>query len=159
MGFSDILLAPFRRLFCPPLLSTPFSTIKMPPLFVTTLLCGGSFAIIASGVVFCFVTNMPMVGFLSDGQGKVVPHWISPNGISHQFLAEGIIASMTFTLGAGALLAAFYEIMKEDDKKSDIDRILTFYGYSGPLWPTLAMAVFRVKLPQYFPTFVKSRHF
>jgi hypothetical protein len=158
MGLSDFLLAPFRRFFCPPLLNTPFSTIKMPPLFLTTLLCVGSFFIIASGFVFCFVTKMPMVGYARDEQGNIVASWISPNGLSHQYLAEGIIASMTFTLGAGALLASFYEMTKDESKKDDWDNLLTYYAYSAPFWPLLAMAVFRMKIPSYIPTFVKPRH-
>jgi hypothetical protein len=155
MGLSEFLLIPFRRAFRPPVLNTPFSTIKMPSVVLTLPICGISFFIITSGFVYCFVTGMPMVGYSRDESQRIVASWISPNGLSSQFLAEGIIAAMTFTLGAASLIVAFYEVMKPEKDKSEFDRFLTYFAYSAPFWQFAALQVFRMKIPAYFPTFRK----
>jgi hypothetical protein len=159
MGLSEFLLIPFRRGFRPPALDTPFSTIKMPSVILTLPICVISFFIITSGFVFCFVTGMPMVSYTRDEHQNVVSSWISPHGLSHQFLAEGIVAALTFTLGAASLIAAFYELTKPEKDKTDFDDFLKMFGFTAPFWQICALQVFRMKLPSYFPTFTKPMRY
>jgi hypothetical protein len=156
MGLSEFLLIPFRRRFRPPVLETPFSTIKMPSVALTVPLCGLSFFIITSGFIYCFVTGMPMVGYTRDEQQRIVAAWISPNGLSHQYLAEGIVVAFTFTLGAAALIVSFYELTKPEKDKTELDHFLTMFGYTAPLWEFFALHIFRMKIPSYFPSFTKA---
>jgi hypothetical protein len=152
MSLSRLLLAPYR-FFRPPTLRTPFSTLKMPPLFLTALLCAASFVVVASGFVFCFVSGIPLVWYSRDARGAVVAEWISPNGLAHQYLAEGIVAALTFALGAGALLSAFYEATKREREKGGADRWLAAFAYTAPAWPLIALLVYRLKIPSYLPRF------
>jgi hypothetical protein len=154
MTVQDLLLSPFRKYFRAPVLEIPFSTIKMPQVWLTVTLCLASFFVISSGYIYCFVTGMPMVGYSRDQYGTIVQSWISP-GVSSQYLAEGIIAAIIFTMGAGSLIAAFYIIHIPEKQRSDLDGWIASFGYTCPIWQILALVLFRVKIPSYFPSILQ----
>ena len=95
---------------------------------------------------------MPMIGYRRNENGQIVSSWIDPNGLSSQYLAEGMIASMMYSLGAGAFIAAFY-LMTKRGNFTGVDDALCVYAYSCPVWPILSFLVFHQKIPSYFPRF------
>lgn len=152
MGFSDLLMRPFEKYFNPPALNTPVSTIKWPNIYYSTIVLFASFLIITSGTIFCFVNGMPMIGYRRNEQGQIIASWIDPNGLSSQYLAEGMIASMIFSLGAGSFITAFY-LLRKKGKRTGVDDALALYAYSCPFWPILSFFVFQQKIPSYFPRY------
>lgn len=158
MGFSELLLYPFKKHFKAPILVTPVSTIKLPPTGVTVTLVFLSFFVIVGGFIYCFVNGIPMVGYRRDQHGNPVPSWIDPNGLSSQFLAEGMVASMIFSLGALSIMCAFYVMNKsKKEKEGEFDKYLRGFGYTAPLWTFLAFQLFHIKIPNYFPYFSIDR--
>jgi hypothetical protein len=127
----------------------------MPNISLTLGLCIASFFAITSGAVHCFVTESPMMGYSRNEQGKIVASWMM-GGVSQQLLAEGIIASLTYSLGACSLIVAFYEITKPEKSKTEIDRYLAAFAYSAPFWAFCSFQVFKMKIPSYFPSFGKK---
>lgn len=152
MGLTEILLKPFQKWFNPPLVSTPFSTIILPPSTITITLLVSSFFIICSGIIFCYVRNMPMVGAIRRPDGGVSLSWIDLGSISNQFLAEGLIASALFTISACSIISSLY-IMQVRRPLSEIEKLLKFYGYSSPFWCFCSFLIFRAKIPSFFPIF------
>ncbi|OHS94070.1 hypothetical protein TRFO_39737 [Tritrichomonas foetus] len=156
MKFTELLLLPFQRFFKPPVLHTPLSTIQWPNIIFSTCLLFVSFLVISGGVVFCYVNGMPMIGYHRDQSGQIVSSWIDPNGLSSQYLAEGIIASLMFSLGAASFMAAFF-VMTKKGKPTEIDRLLNIFACSAPVWPIMSLFVFKQKIPSYFPAFSLGR--
>lgn len=152
MGASEFLMKPFQKWFCPPLVSTPFSTIVLPPSIITITLLIASFFIICSGIIFCYVRNMPMVGASRRPDGSVAFSWIDLGSISNQFLAEGIIASALFTISACSIISSLY-IIQCKGKLSEFEKLLKIYGYSSPFWCFCSFLIFRAKIPSFFPLF------
>ncbi|KAK8895094.1 hypothetical protein M9Y10_023536 [Tritrichomonas musculus] len=152
MGLSEILMKPFQKWFNPPIINTPFSTITLPPSFITISLLITSFFIICSGIIFCYVRNMPMVGAIRRHDGSVSVSWIDLGSLSNQFLAEGMIASLLFTISACSIIASLY-IIQCKEPLSEIQKILKVYGYSSPFWCFCSFLIFRAKIPSFFPMF------
>lgn len=152
MPISDILMYPFQKFFNPPLINTPMSTIKWPNIYLSTSLLFASFFVITGGFIYCFVNQMPMIGYRRNENGQIVSSWIDPNGLSSQYLAEGMIASMMYSLGAGSFIAAFYLMIKRSPF-TGFDEFLCIFAYSCPFWPILSFFVFHQKIPSYFPRY------
>lgn len=142
----DFLLTPFKKWFKAPTIETPFSTIKLPPLGVIITIIFASFAVITSGFVFCVVRGMPMMGYTRGRDGKPKASWIDLHGLSNQFLAEGIVAAMMFSLAAASLISAVYILSKpESEELSDIQEALKKFAYTSPLWCMLSYQIFSMK--------------
>jgi hypothetical protein len=135
------------------MLDTTVSTIELPRLSFTLLITLLSFLVITSGFVFCYVNGMPMVGMTRDQHGNYKSMWISNQGMSSQFLAEGLVAAMAYTCGACSLIAAVYELEKDEADKTEVDNFLEMFAYTSPIWGILAFFVFNMKIPQYVPVF------
>jgi small-conductance mechanosensitive channel len=116
-----------------------------------------SFFTITSGSVYCIVTGISMVGYSQNDDGEMVLSWISTD-MSEQFIAEGIIAALCFTLCAAALIVSFYEIVKPNQDKAEIDDYLRQFAFTAPLWLICIILVFRMKIPAYFPSFFKMHN-
>jgi hypothetical protein len=155
MTIQDLLLFPFRKYFRAPGLDIPFSTIKMPRVWLTVTLCLGSFFVITSGYIYCFVSGTPMVGYSRDQFGGILQTWISPS-LSSQYLTEGIMAAIIFTMGAGSLIAAFYAIHIPEKQQSELDHWIALFGYTCPVWQVFALVLFRMKIPSYFPAIFRQ---
>jgi hypothetical protein len=153
MGLANLFIRPFEKYFRPPILDTPISTIRLPAPGLTVTVCVVSFFIITSGFVFCFVNGMPMTGYYRDENGHPTMTWIAKNGLSSQYLAEGLIASGTYSLGALSLIAAFYEMNKNAAEMTEIDRFFVGFAYTAPIWAYAGFNVFHMKIPSYFPKF------
>lgn len=152
MGFTEFLLRPYQKWFNAPEIEIPFSTIPMPDIKITTVLVFASFFIIVGGNIFCFVNGIPTYGYERGQDGKPVLVWISSNNLSYQFVAEGVIASMVFSVGAGAMIAMFYVLNKKGEL-SEIENVLKYYAATAPLWILVSLILFRVKIPSYAPSF------
>lgn len=150
---SDFLLLPFKRWFRPPILETPLSTIEIPKTYITVPLCLFSFFVIASGTVYCFVNKMPMTGYIRDDRGRIIPTWIDRHGISNQYLAEGLIAALAYSIGACSLIAAYQVLGKSDEEMTGVEVALKMFGMSAPVWAMCAFWIFHEKIPSYFPMF------
>ena len=152
MPLSEILLIPFKKYFKPPVVETPFSTIKMPSIYITVSLVFLSFFVIVGGFIFCYVNDMPLFGYARNQNGQIYQTWIDTHGIGSQLLAEGMLCSLTYSLGAASLIAAFYA-MTHEKEKSDFVKFVGYFGCSTPIWMFLAFQIFRMKIPSYFPKF------
>lgn len=152
MGFIELLLKPFNKWFLPPVVNTPFSTIKLPPAFVTILLFFVSFFVICSGTIFCYVRGMPMVGGVRTNDGRVVPSWIDVGNISNQFLAEGMVASFMFTVAALSIITGIIVIQIKGEL-SDFQYFLKLFAYSAPFWCFCSFSIFNAKFQSFFPSF------
>ncbi|KAH0794324.1 oligosaccharyltransferase complex subunit OSTC-like [Histomonas meleagridis] len=155
MPLSETLLIPFKKFFKAPVVETPISTIKMPSTAVTTTLVFISFFVIVGGFIFCYVNNMPLFGYARNQNGQIYQTWIdTQGGLSSQLLAEGILCSFVYTLGAASVIAAFYAMSHEHDKdKGEFVKFMGLFGCSTPIWMFLAFQLFRMKIPSYFPKF------
>jgi hypothetical protein len=147
MGLGEWLLVPFRTWFrAPRQVDTPFSTIKVPPTQILVTLVFGSFCIITSGFVFCLVRGMPMMGAALDRDGRPFMTWMSGDGVSGQFLAEGIIAAMMFACAAAAFIAAYVILRKPDNELTEFDQYLRYFSFSAPFWCLLSYRIFQAKI-------------
>jgi hypothetical protein len=145
MGLSDALLFPFRRFFCPPLLTTSFSTIKVPGVTVLMFLTILSFSVITSGTVFCFVRDIPMIGAIHTNNG-IRPSWIDNQGIHSQFGTEGWVAAALLSFSALAFIAAAAAARKPDgEPPAEFDAALRIFGFTAPGWCFLSYVIFRTK--------------
>ena len=142
----DFLLVPFRRWFRAPVIETPFSTIRVPPVPVMMAIIFVSFGVITSGFVFCLVRHSSMTGYVRGRDGKPFISWIDVGSISNQFLAEGMVAAMIFSLAAASLIGAFYILDKPNGEElSDLEKFIKKFSYTAPLWCFFSYEIFRVK--------------
>jgi hypothetical protein len=148
---SDILLAPFLNIFCPPLIETPFSTLSVPTVHLTLPACLISFFLIVSGVVYCSVTEAPWIGYIPTENDEPSISWIAVGDVETQFLTEGLVAGIFLSFGALSLIALFYEASKVDLRKRS--RVLRSCGMSAPFWIFATFVIFRLKVPAYLPSF------
>ena len=149
---ADLLLLPFTRWVRAPVIETPISTIQMPSTYISVPICVLSFFVITSGTIYCFVNNMPMSGYYRDDRGRIRSTWMS-EGLSNQYLAEGLVAALTLSAGACALIAAYQVMGKEDEELTGVEMSIKWFGVSAPLWAFFTFHVFRMKIPSYFPMF------
>lgn len=157
MKLSELSLLPFRYL-SPPTISTPFSTIRVPPTPVTMGIVFASFIFISGGFVFCHVKGMPAAGYVRGRDGKVYSTWIDYGNIGNQFLFEGIVASSLFSLAAASIMSAFVILLRDDDERSEKNKndfysILEKFAMSSPIWCILSYAIFHMKIPSFSPRF------
>jgi hypothetical protein len=144
---GETLLVPFRKWFrAPQQVDTPFSTIKVPPIQLLVVLIFASFCVITSGFVFCVVRGMPMMGYTRNREGKPVASWMSSDGISSQFLAEGIIAAMMFACAAAAFIAGYVVLRKPQKEWTEADQYLRYFSFSAPFWCLLSYRIFSEKV-------------
>jgi hypothetical protein len=74
-------------------------------------------------------------------------------------MTEGFIAAGAMAIGGCALIAGFYELNKDESAKSIIDRLLTWFAYSGALWALAVYVIFSMKIPSYRPSlFLRRLH-
>ena len=146
-----LLRKPFENFFQAPELETPLSTIKMPSTWVSMPLMLLSFFVISSGIVFCYVNGMPLTGYYRGPDGNPVWTWIDENGLSSQYIGEGLLASMIYTGGACAFIAAFKVLEKR--KSGGAAWVWKVLAYSIPVWILASFQMFHRKIPSYFPTF------
>jgi len=152
MTIKETLLKPFSRWFKAPSLDTPFSTIPIPSPKMSMVIVFTSFFIIVGGFVFCTVRNMPMFGAVRGNDGRPVLSWIDLGGLNSQFLAEGIIASMTFTCAAASLITA-YTFLDKQRKPTQFDSLLRSFAMSSPIWCLLSYMIFHAKISSFVPKF------
>ena len=145
-----VLMLPFEKLFVPPVLKTNLSTFPWPNIYFSMFVVFISFIVISSGTIFCFVHGIPLFGYQMTPYGIVTP-WISDQGLSSQYLAEGLIAAIIYALGALSLLSGFY--LMNHNKTGEFQNILQVFSYTAPLWVMMSLWIFRMKIPSYFPTF------
>jgi membrane-associated protease RseP (regulator of RpoE activity) len=155
MGLTTALLSPFRRFFRAPVLETPFSTIKIPPvqflMFATFL----SFVVITSGTVFCLVRGIGMTGYARGSDGKVFMSWIDMSGVTSQFGTEGLVAAMLFSASAASFISAIKVLRKpEREELTDWDGIQRKFAFSCPVWCYLSYLVFTAKVGSFRPKFL-----
>lgn len=146
---SSKLLIPFRRWFRAPVVDTPFSTISVPSVWIVMSIIFISFSVITSGFVFCVVRGMPVSGPIRGKDGKPVLSWIDVGGgISNQFLGEGIIAAIVFSLSASSFIASYYILTREPTKgkPEEVNQYLRKFAFTSPLWCFLSYHIFTWKL-------------
>lgn len=149
MTIKDVLLKPFKTTFAPPKFNAPISTIAMPSLLTCMILVCTSFFLILAGSVYCYVNKMPIFHYNS---GKLF--WYLPD-LQGQLFSEGLISSLVCTTGALALLSAFFVLGASEDykKKNKIIFIyIQLFACSAPVWGIMYIMLYRVKMPQFFPT-------
>ena len=151
MTISEKLLLPFQKFFKPPTINTPFSTIKMPSTIITVSLVFASYFVIVGGFIFCYVNGMPMTGYSRNEKGQIIHTWFSQGGLSNQYLGEGIICSIIFSLGAASMIAGYYAICHQQDKDNEIVKIAEFFGCTTLIWAFIGFKLFNMKIPSYFP--------
>lgn len=154
-SFKQLILSPFTETqLAPPELYTPFSTIKIPSLFICMLIVSISFLFIAGGQIYCWVQNMPFMPTImgENGQPKVI---IFHPEVSGQVGAEGFVASGVYLLTSLSLIAGVYSLKFGTKKNTQEDEILetliTIFAYTSPLWVFMSVLVFRGKVPSYLP--------
>ena len=151
MTISETLLKPYKRWFHPPKLDTPFSTIQMPSIKFCMVIIFISFIVISGGLVFCWVQGIPLVGYVRGNDGQPVFSWVDNSGLSSQFLAEGFLASLVYSLGSLSLMAAYY-VFTNKDKDDVFIKALTAFSYTSPFWGIFSLMLFRTKISSYLPT-------
>ena len=166
MGIKELFLAPFSVLQ-PPQINTPFSTIKLPPFYVTMSLVFASYLIISGGAIFSHVKQVPFIAATRNSQGQTVPQIIG-NSRTQTWL-ESIIVGTVFTLAASSLIAAYMsfdsnnnEKSKDNNKKKkgvDPDSITSteMFGYTFPLWIFVLFYLFKAKYGFFAPGFFARR--
>lgn len=153
MKFSELALLPFRY-FSPPIVSLPFSTIKVPPTPISMGIIFASFIFICGGFVFCQVRGMPTSGYVRGNDGKVYHAWIEYGNVGNQFLMEGIVAASLFSLAAASIISAFFVLSRPNNgNNSELYRFLEMFALSSPVWCLFSYLIFHLKLPSYKPKF------
>jgi hypothetical protein len=154
MGLSEVLLRPFQTFFRAPILNIPISTITVPPVPFLMVITFGSFCIITSGTVFCFVRGIGMVGHVRGRDGHPVVSWMDTQGVGSQFGVEGLIAAMMFSASAASFIASIVILQKpEDEELSEIDQVMRNFAFSCPLWCLLSFWIFSAKVGSFRPSF------
>ena len=154
---KDLLLSPFE-FFVPPQISTPFSTIKLPPFYVTMFLVFVSFFVISGGAIFSHVKKVPFIGVTQTQDGRPVTQIIA--SARSQTWMESIIVGAVFTLASGSLITAYSIISgsgqdeeaetktkKKNTKKKeeDVSSFKELFAVSFPLWILIIYFLFRAK--------------
>jgi hypothetical protein len=143
---ADIFMAPFRKWLKPPALETPFSTIALPrpSILIISVFC--SIFVITSGFVYCVVRNIPLTGYVRGRDGKAIVSWMEP-GLSGQFLAEGIVAALSFSCSAASFICAFYILRKDPSEPlTALEETMRKFAFSAPIWCFLSYHIFSTKL-------------
>ncbi|OHT13389.1 hypothetical protein TRFO_16489 [Tritrichomonas foetus] len=97
---------------------------------------------------------MPMVGAVRTRDGKLISSWIDYGSLSNQFLAEGLVASLFFTVSASSIIAAIYIININSNKPlTEIQQLIKLFGYSSPVWIFFSFLIFKAKIPSFSPSF------
>ena len=154
----DILLTPFKRWFRAPVIETPFSTVPVPSTPILMSVIFFSFGVITSGFVFCVVRQMSMTGYIRGANGRPVVSWIDLTSLSNQFMAEGMVAAIMFSLAAASLIGAFYILSKDENEKlTDVESFIKNFSYTAPLWCLLSYEIFHMKFRAFTPSFFPRR--
>ena len=150
MTKKDFFLKPFRKYFHPPAINTPISTMEIPPIPLCMTIIAFSFIIITGGFIYCWVHGVPMFGGRRTYDGRIVASWYDASGLGSQFLAEGVISSCVYTIGALSIFCAVFEL-GGGVKNPFLNLLLRVFSFSAPVWVLLAFLLFRVKIPSYSP--------
>ena len=151
MTITEKLLYPYKKWFNPPKLDTPFSTIELPSIKVSMIIVFFSFIVISGGLVFCWVQGIPLIGYIRGQDGQPVFSWVDNSGLSSQFLAEGILASLVYSLGSLSLMAAYY-VFTNPNKNDIFFNLVNAFAHTAPIWGLFSLMLFRTKIGSYFPS-------
>jgi hypothetical protein len=154
MSLQNLLLTPFRLFFRAPVLQTPFSTLKIPPISFLMSITFISFCVITSGTIFCFVRGIGMIGYTRNRENQVVTTWIDSQGVSSQFGIEGWVAALMFSLSAVSFIAAIVVLRKpKDEELTDLEESMRRFAFSCPFWCVMSYLIFSAKVGSFRPKF------
>jgi hypothetical protein len=143
---SRALMLPFRVLN-PPVVETPFSTVGIPPTYLTVPVLLLSIGTMIGGFVYCRVNDVGWDCYLPG-------HLICP-GQGTQGLKEAVIVGAIVALGGLSLVAAYHAVTAE--KRAGLVHAYVYrYAMTFPVWALLSYEVVKTKLPQWDLEFVRG---
>ena len=109
-----------------------------------------SFFVIVGGNVYCIVNGAPTLGYTRGSDGQYKLSWINSYDPSSQFVIEGVIASIFFTIAAASMIAIFYTLQLSHEPQG-VHVAFQYFGYSAPFLLLASFFLFKTKFPSYSP--------